>query len=136
MDIIRRNTDYALRLIVHLAAHSDTGAISSRVLSKEEDVSYHLTCKLLQRLSEAGFVRSTRGVNGGFSLRIPPSEIRLLDVIESIQGPLVFNRCLLSKDACPRQGSCPITGKLRGLQDHLAESLNGITVADLAETAV
>ena len=136
MDIIRRNTDYALRLLVHLAARSGTGAKSARVLSEEEDVSYQLTCKLLQRLTAAGFVRSTRGAKGGFSLRVPPSNIRLLEVIESIQGPLVFNRCLLSKDACPRQGNCPITGKLRGLQDHLTESLNGITVADLSETVV
>jgi len=121
--------------MVHLAANFDTGAISSRVLSEEEDVSYQLTCKLLQKLNDAGFVKSTRGANGGFSLRLPPSEINILDVIESIQGPLVLNRCLHIKDACPRQDRCPITGKLRGLQDHLTESLTGITMADLAETA-
>lgn len=131
MDIIRRNTDYALRLMVNLAMHFDDGFISSRVLSKEEDVSYPLSCKLLQKLSLVGLVQSTMGVYGGFSLSRPPSEINLSNVIDIIQGPLAINRCVLSKDACPRQATCPITKKLKGLQDDLTESLSSITLADL-----
>ena len=134
MDVLRRNTDYALRLMVNLAMHSDDGFISSRVLSKEEDVSYQLSCKLLQKLNAAGLVKSTMGVNGGFSLSKQPSQINLSNVIEVIQGPIAINRCLLSKDACPRQATCPITRKLKGLQDYLTESLNSITLADLAES--
>jgi len=134
MDIIRRNTDYAMRLMVNLAMHFDDGFISSRVLSKEEDVSYQLSCKLLQKLNAAGLVRSTMGVNGGFSLNKPPSEINLANVIDVIQGPLVINRCLLSKDACPRQATCPITKKLKGLQSSLTESLSSITLADLVKS--
>ncbi len=134
MDIIRRNTDYALRLMVNLAMHFDGGFISSRVLSKEEDVSYQLSCKLLQTLSSAGLVKSTMGVNGGFLLSRPPSEINLSNVIDVIQGPLAINRCVLSKDACPRQAICPITGKLKVLQDYLTESLSSITLADLVES--
>ena len=134
MDIIRRNTDYALRLMVNLAMHFDGGFISSRVLSKEEDVSYELSCKLLQKLSSVGLVKSTMGVNGGFSLSKPPSEINLSNVIDVIQGPLAINRCVLSKDACPHQETCPITGKLKVLQDYLTESLSSITLAYLVES--
>ena len=134
MDIIRRNTDYAMRLMVNLAMHFDYGFISSRVLSEEEDVSRHLSSKLLQKLHAAGLVRSTMGANGGFALSKPPSEINLSNVIDVIQGPLAINRCLLSKDACPRQTICPITGKLKGLQDYLTESLSSITLADLVES--
>ena len=133
MDIIRRNTDYALRLMVNLATRFNDGLISSRNLSKEEDVSYQLSCKLLQKLNMAGLVQSTKGVNGGFLLSKPPSEINLLDTIEAIQGPLVINRCLLNKDACSRQESCPITSQLKGMQDYLTGSLNSITLADLVK---
>ncbi len=134
MDVIRRNTDYALRLLVNLAMHFGDGVISARVLSKEEDVSYQLSCKLLQKLSAAGVVKSTMGVNGGFVLSKPPSEINLSNVINVIQGPLTLNRCVLNKDACPRQGTCPITGKLKILQDSLSNSLNNITLADMVKS--
>ena len=133
MDIIRRNTDYAMRLMVNLAMHFDYGFISSRILSEEEDVSRHLSCKLLQKLNAAGLVRSTMGANGGYSLSKTPSEINLSNVIDVIQGPLAINRCFLSKDACPRQTTCPITQKLKGLQSYLTESLSSITFADLVK---
>jgi len=51
MDIIRRNTDYALRLMMNLSGRFGKGAVSSRVLSEKEEVSYQFTCKLLQRLN-------------------------------------------------------------------------------------
>lgn len=134
MDLIQRNTDYALRLMVNLAVSYPNGCTSAKTLSQEEDVSYPLTCKLLHQLNVAGFVRSTMGLKGGFSLNRLPSKISLLDVIEVIQGTLVVNRCVLNKEACPRQATCPITKKLKGLQDYLAKSLTGITLADLAKT--
>jgi len=51
MDMIRRNTNYALRLMMNLAGRSGKRAVSSRVLSEKKEVSYQLTCKLLQRLN-------------------------------------------------------------------------------------
>jgi len=131
MDLIRRNTDYALRLMVNLAGRFNEGYVSSRVLSQEEGISYQLSCKLLQKLNAAGLLKSAMGVNGGFSLNKPPSKISLSEVIEVVQGPISINRCLLRRDACPRQSSCPITRKLKGLQHSITESLTHITVEDL-----
>ena len=38
-------------------------------------------------MSKAGIVRSHRGVRGGFTLAMDPKEIRVKDVLETIQGP-------------------------------------------------
>jgi len=53
MDIIRRNTDYALRLMALLAGFSQKKeSVSARSLSEIAAVPYPLTCKLLQQLQK------------------------------------------------------------------------------------
>jgi Rrf2 family protein len=55
----------------------------------------HLS-KVLQRLARAGLVMTHRGPSGGYRLMKEPSEIRLLDIYEAIEGPLNKSLCLLS----------------------------------------
>jgi Rrf2 family protein len=133
MDVIRRNTDYALRLIVHLARHVEAGSVSSRRIAQEEGVSAQLASKLLQKLSAAGLVSSRLGKNGGFALSKPPSGISLAEVIAVIQGPVHLNRCLAAEGLCPHQSRCSICGRLRTLQGHVDETLAGISLADLVD---
>jgi Rrf2 family protein len=133
MDILRRNTDYALRLAVNLAAHSDDGALPTRVLARQEGVSYQLACKLMQKLHAAGLVESDMGPKGGFRLSRTPAEIPIAEVIEAIQGPLRFNRCLLGKEVCPRQKNCPVRAKIGQLQERMDEYLRSVTLGELAQ---
>ena len=44
--------------------------------------------QILRGLVTHGIMESTRGVDGGYALRRPPSEISLLDIIEAVEGPI------------------------------------------------
>lgn len=132
MDVIRRNTDYAVRLIIHLAKHYGNGPISTRAAAVEEQVPYQLACKLMQKLNNAKLVTSCMGPKGGFVLGAEPSKISLLEVVEAIQGPISMNRCVLSEDACPKQTTCTVRGKLASLQKNINSGLAGITLDELA----
>lgn len=132
MDILRRNTDYALRMVVNLVRHFDEGPQSTRSVAAEEDVPYQLACKLMQRLAKAGIVESCMGSKGGYGLTRGPSKTNLLEVVEAIQGPVSLNRCLLGMDGCPRQKRCGVRARLEGLQTELNGYLEGITLDELS----
>jgi len=132
MDIIRRNTDYALRIMVDLAAHAGDGALSARQLAEQGRISYELTCKLLQRLQKAGLVKSAMGPKGGWMLLKNPARITLKKIVDTIQGPLRLNQCVLGVKSCPAQPGCPVSRKLVVLQRQIDEYFAGITLAELA----
>ncbi len=133
MDIIRRNTDYAIRALVHLAENHGDGPVSAAVISEQQCFSYQLACKLMQRLTKAGLVASAMGARGGYVLTRQPSKIGLQEVIEVIQGPLSLSKCLLGRESCCKGNACPIRDKLGELQAQMATFLSGTTLADLVK---
>jgi Rrf2 family transcriptional regulator, iron-sulfur cluster assembly transcription factor len=135
VDLIRRNTDYALRMTTALAAQYDAGKVlSARTLSGENHVPYTLACKLLQKYQQAGIVKSTMGPRGGFSLARRPSEITLLELIETIQGNVQVNRCLVGQLTCSLRERCPLHPKLADLQEEIQRYLRNTTLAELLKT--
>ncbi|MEN6384853.1 MAG: Rrf2 family transcriptional regulator [Phycisphaerales bacterium] len=131
MDVIRRNTDYAMRLMAGLTKNHTKQLVSARILAEEYAVSYDLTCKLLQKLSAAKLVKSTMGAGGGFELALPPEKISLFNIIEAIQGDICLNRCVPNPKSCPNSSTCGISKRLIDLQGYIDEYLKKITLGDL-----
>jgi Rrf2 family protein len=128
MDILRRNADYALRMMFNLAMHWEEGLISTRAVSSNMDIPYHLACKLMQKLQKASLVESNLGPNGGFKLKKAPSKINFREIIEATQGPMSLNRCLVDASACERQCDCPVNKELAGLQEYIVTFLSDATL--------
>lgn len=133
MDILRRNTDYALRAMVHLASHYGGEKISTRIIAEQEGISYKLACKLMQKLHDAGLVESSMGPKGGFSLSREPGKINLLEIIEAIQGQMIVNRCLRKDEGCPRKSSCPLSPGLSILQNKITDYLSGVNLNEITK---
>jgi len=81
-----RSTEYAIRSFVYLARIPDGEFAMVRRIAQDEKIPAHFLAKILQDLTRKGLLRSNKGPSGGFSLRIPASQIRLLDLVEAIDG--------------------------------------------------
>lgn len=134
MEVVRRNTDYALRAMVNLVGHCENEPVSSTELSQQGQIPYQLTCKLMQKLHNAKLVKSCMGPKGGFKLSKEPSKISLLEVVEAIQGPVKLNRCLLGNGVCPQQKNCKVRGKLSELEDSINNYLGSVKLNGLVKS--
>jgi Rrf2 family transcriptional regulator, iron-sulfur cluster assembly transcription factor len=85
--IYSRSAEYAIRSFVYLARIPDGKFAMARHIAEEERIPAHFLAKILQELTRKGLLRSNKGPSGGFSLRVPASQIRLLDLVEALDGP-------------------------------------------------
>jgi len=89
----------------------------------------HLS-KVLQRLGKVGLVKSLRGPKGGFLLAKDPHEITLLDVYESIDGPMTSSACLLDSPIC--NGKCILDTVLEDVNKEVFRILKNTRLSDLS----
>ncbi|HEX9081002.1 MAG TPA: Rrf2 family transcriptional regulator [Holophagaceae bacterium] len=121
---ISRQTDYAARLVLHLATLPEGTQVSIAEISTLRLLPVALVRRLAGPLVKAGILRTSRGTGGGIRLGREAAAISLLDVITAIEGPVVLNQCLDGKHICPFTNACPIQDAwavaTRALETHLA----------------
>ena len=129
---VTRASDYAVRVMVHLAG-LPAGQRSTRdQLAESSEVPEHFLSKILQTLTRSGLITSYRGAAGGFALAKPPESVTLLDVVEAMDGPIQLNVCVASGVGCCRQTWCPVHCVWAEAQNALTSVLRGATLARLA----
>lgn len=126
---ISEATSLALHSMVLLAANPDS-LISTREIASKLHVSEAHLSKVLQRLAKVGLVKSIRGPKGGFMLGRPAGEVTLVDVYESIEGPLVPSKCLLGTQICGGE-KCILGGLLETVDKQVREYLAGTRLSEL-----
>ena len=131
MNILKQNTDYALRIMVNLAGRFGQPAVSTKILAESEDISSQFTAKILQKLHNAGLLESTMGPKGGFESSRPPEKITLKQIIEAVQGPVTTNKCSKAIDTCPRKPKCSIAETVDALDIKIGTWLKEITLKNL-----
>src|SRR3974377_2148220 len=84
--IYSRSAEYAIRAFVHLAQVPEGKYAMVKNIAEQEESPAHFLAKILQQLARKGLLRSSKGPTGGFALRVDPGEIRLLDIVEALDG--------------------------------------------------
>lgn len=131
MPIIHRDTDYALRALLHLARRGEEEVVSASNLAEEVCVPVDFMRKVMQVLKAERFVDSAQGPFGGYSLRRDPENINVLQVVEAVQGPIIINACFGEGGGCELAGCCGLREALGGAQKVLRHHLKGITLQDV-----
>ncbi len=104
--------------------------VSAKEISKILNVSCDHLSKVLQRLAKSGIVKSLRGPDGGFKIARNPSEIRLMEIYEAIEGKFNYQNCLLGKNVCMAE-KC-VLGKLsEKINQEVFSYFTNTTIADL-----
>ncbi len=118
---------------MHLARRNPGQRAMIDDVSREEHIPRSFLAKIFQHLARAGLVRSVRGSRGGFALLKPPAEISVLQVIEAVEGKIVFQRCRMDKPDCEHAGGCALCGLFERAQDGIKDVLTRTTLRDLLD---
>ncbi len=124
---------YATRAMIDLAIHSGQGPVLVRTIAQRQDISARYLEQLLLLLKAAGLVRATRGAHGGFSLARAPAEIKLIQIIQIMEGSTAPAECVDHAGVCSRADWCvvrEIWGEVKKATDVILEST---TLHDLVE---
>jgi Rrf2 family transcriptional regulator, iron-sulfur cluster assembly transcription factor len=130
---VTRQTDYALRVVLHLAAIGPRAKVQIREIAERRLLPPTFVRRVVARLSATGILRTTRGSGGGVALARPAGEISLMDVVRAMEGGIVLNRCVRVPRSCPLVDACPVQRAWTGATLAIEEYLGAITFADLSD---
>jgi Rrf2 family cysteine metabolism transcriptional repressor len=99
-------TRYAMRAILELADSFGKGPLQTRIIAKNQDISVKYLEQIMSVLKSAGLVRSQRGAKGGYVLSNSPEQIKLSDVFDIFEGPVVTVECVANENYCARAADC------------------------------
>lgn len=129
-----RSCEYALQSILYITLHSNNGkAVGLKQISESQKIPLHFLSKILQQLVKAKILSSVKGPNGGFTLRISPHKLRLIKVVETIDGLEIFNRCGIGLKKCSDKYPCPVHFEFKVVKDKINEVLTEKTISELCE---
>jgi len=121
---------YGIRALVDLAVHMDDSPVPIRRIAERQEISEKYLWHLLDYLRTAGIVRSVRGFGGGFVLARGPSEIRLSELYEVLEGPVAIVDCLALEE-CHRAAGCVTQEIWFQVNQAVTKVLESTTLADL-----
>jgi len=133
---ITRATDYAVRIMIYLAAAPDESRVAAPELARGIQAPESFVSKVLQQLVQRGMVTSHRGAGGGFQLAVLPEKVSLLDVVEMVEGPLQINLCLPGEATCDRKSWCGAHPIWSEAQEALRRVLASASIARLARESM
>lgn len=122
---------YALRLMLDLAMNGENNVVRIKDIAERQQISDKYLEQIISVLNKAGYVRSTRGPQGGYSLRKAPEEYTVGDILRLTEGSLAPVACVEEEGSCEREVDCVTVEVWKQLNQAISDVVDHITLADL-----
>ena len=123
---------YALRLMLDLALHEQSGYVPIKVIAERQDISDKYLEQIISILARAGFVKSVRGAQGGYKLTNPPKYYTVGMILRLTEGNLAPVVCLEDNvNTCERAAECETLYVWEKLYEAITNVVDNITIEDI-----
>jgi Rrf2 family protein len=116
-----------------MAASENNMVYPAEEISRKLKIPKEFISKILQSLTESGIIESKKGKSGGFKLAKHPSKIKLIDIVDAIDGLESFNSCVLGFPECSPDKPCPVHDQWGSLRTKAYEMLSSETLDKFKE---
>lgn len=125
---------YALRLMMDLAENNTGSPISLKGVAKRQDISDKYLEQIISILNKAGYVRSVRGAQGGYMLKMEPQNYTVGMILRQTEGSLAPVACIEDDEiVCDRQQQCVTSIVYKKINDAISGVVDNITLQDLVD---
>jgi FeS assembly SUF system regulator len=131
---ITKLTDYAT-VVLAVLAERPARVHSAAELAEQARLEIPTVSKVLKPLAHAGLVTGFRGATGGYKLARPAERIRLIEIVEAIEGKLGLTECSGEHSACEHETHCGTRGHWHKVNEVIADALRAVSLADMLPAA-
>jgi len=121
--------EVAIRAALYLAGRPPGELSPVHEVAKATKLPSPYLSKVIQRLAQAGLVRTFRGPGGGIELGKSPEAITLWALVCSTDGPTDAERCALGIGTCSPNNPCPLHGRWAPMREEFQRLLEETTLA-------
>lgn len=123
-------TDYSLRVVMYIAvAKSSRCTIHS--IAEAYKISENHLMKIVHRMTQMGYLETTRGRTGGLRLSPDTLSIKLGDFIYAVEPDFDYVPCLQEDEGCVISKCCVLKTAILEAHEAFIESLNRYQLSDL-----
>ncbi len=123
-------SDYGLRVLIFLSLREKNTRTTISHISENFNCSRNHLVKVVHKLGQLNYIKTTRGKNGGLFLNHEAEKIHIGDVIQKMENTLDIIDCQ-SPAPCPIAINCKLKSILQTATNEFIDSLNQYTIADL-----
>jgi Rrf2 family iron-sulfur cluster assembly transcriptional regulator len=132
--IYSKSAEYAIRASIHLAQLPNGQTAMVKDIAREEDIPAPFLAKILQDLARKGFLRSVKGPSGGFSMKRNAADVRLLDIVDAVDGLEHYGKCIAGFSECSNRAACPLHDSWMTLHSRIMDYLGRNTIGSLVRS--
>jgi len=131
--LFSKKCELAIQAVLFLSIKKDKLIYNASAISKELKVPREFVSKMLQTLTGSGIIGSKKGKNGGFYLARRPSNVKLIEIVEAIDGDEIFKTCVLGFPDCGDENPCPVHSTWGKIRNETFEMLANETLEHFKE---
>lgn len=126
---------YALRMMIDLAEHQNTGYVALKDIADRQGISKKYLEQIVPILNRDDMLKTSRGFQGGYMLAKDPGKYTVGDILRLTEGSLSPVPCAQEDPVtCERSRDCGTLPIWRGLYKVISEYLDGITLQDILDS--
>lgn len=130
--MLSKSCIYSLRSIIFIAHNASKELkIGIKEIAKELELPEPYLGKILQQLTRHKIIQSVKGPHGGFYIGEESKDVKIIRVIEVMDGLDFFYSCGLGLKECSEEHPCPLHDDFKIYRDGLFTLFNNTSIADL-----
>ncbi|CAM1363754.1 Transcriptional regulator, BadM/Rrf2 family [Tenacibaculum sediminilitoris] len=134
--MLSKKTKYGIKALTFIAKQEKGTMVQIATISEKENISHKFLESILLTLRKSGILGAKKGKGGGYYLLKPANEIKMTDVIRTLEGPIAMVPCVSLNyyekcDDCPDEEACSVHKLMIQVRDNTLQVLRNNTLADL-----